>query len=192
MKTILKEQQHIDSHNSSKLHFFRTFSDGSIEYNQGTESPKAGEGVYHFYQWQPLWADCPYWSYYQAPITNPAHAGQVAKRLAKAAIHRARRQARKAYFTHRDVELVPCAKSGDMCENSSVEYIALTELSGRAIRQAVERFAELHPDLHSVNFYGGFNEYQSMQVFFHHPDDYEISIEPWDFELFVVTEGSTK
>ena len=183
------EQKHQDKHNSAKLHCFRTFSDGSIHYNQSVnQRPEILErwGREYFYTWEPLWTGCPYWEYYQAPIVSPIEAAKEAVKEAREAIDIARGDAPNAYHTHRDVELIPCDSDGARCLDGSAEpdYLALKELSGKAIKESIKRFKRIYPDFDNINIYGGVDEYDSLHEFL--TDEYayyEPGVETWEFTL---------
>lgn len=91
------EQQHADKHNEIKLHCFRTYEDGSIEYNQSASNQEITDrwGRAYFYEWKELWADCPYWEYYLEPETLPETWGEIKAEMSKAT--KAAREAAKAY-----------------------------------------------------------------------------------------------
>lgn len=190
------EQQHQDAH-TAKVHCFRTFGDGHIEYNQRVKLMKGPHkgGSYYFYPvWErDLWAGCPYWAYYEKPALRPSEAAKMARDLASACIKEAREIDRKNwdkfYYTHRDIDLIPCREDGERCADGSAEpdYTTLKEISGKRIQEALDYFSKHYPDFYDINICGGLNCFESQAVFFEsRGDDYEPNTDGWEFQFRIL------
>lgn len=90
-------------------------------------------------------------------------AAKQAKELAGRCIKAARSADRKAYFTHREVEILPLNSEGERAEMDQPEWMPLAQLSGKTLQAAAERLQADHPkDCKFIGVGGGVDAYESF------------------------------